>query len=97
MYARVSRYQMKSGSFEEAQRMVEAIRPQIKAIPGMRDWLNVGRADDGKGVVIALYDSKEAADAALSSAVKIWAQFSEHLVNQPEVEGYDVVMDMPSD
>lgn len=97
MYARVSRYQMKSGSFEEAQRMVESMRPQIKAIPGIRDWLNVGRADDGKGVVIALYDSKEAAEAALEAAGTIWAQFADHLAEQPEIEGYDVVMDMPSD
>lgn len=97
MYARVSRYQMKSGSFEEAQRMVESMRPQIKAIPGIRDWLNVGRADDGKGVVIALYDSKEAAEAALGSARQIWAQFADHLAAEPEVEAYDVVMDMPTD
>lgn len=97
MYARVSRYQMKSGSFEEAQRMVETMTPQIKAIPGIRDWLNVGRAEDGKGVVIALFDNKAAADAALTSAEQIWAQFSDHLVAEPEVEAYDVVMDLPTD
>ena len=97
MYARVSRYRMKEGSFDEAVRMVDSMRPQIKAIPGIHDWLNVGRAEDGSGVVIALYNSKADADAALPRAKEIWAQFADHLAAEPEVEGYDVVMDLPQD
>ncbi len=97
MYARVSRYRMKSDSFDEAWQMVEAMRPQIKALPGLRDWLNLGRAEDGTGVVIALYDDRAAAEAALPSALEIWARFSDHLADDPETEGYDVVLDLPSD
>ena len=97
LYARVSRYRMKPESFDEALRMVDAMKPQIKAIPGIQDWLNMGRTADGEGVVIALYENEAAAEAALPRAREIWAQFADHLMAEPETEGYDVVMDLPSD
>ena len=95
MYARVSRYQMKPDAFEEAQRMVEEIKPQIAALPGLRDWKNVGRASDGSGVVFAIYDDEAAAEAALEAAAEIWAQFTDHLAHPPETEGYEMVVDLP--
>lgn len=95
MYARVSRYRMKPERFEEAQALVEQIKPQIQALPGLRDWKNVGRADDGTGVVIALYDDEAAANAATAAAQEIWGRFADHLAGPPQVEGYDIVTGLP--
>lgn len=95
MYARVSTYRMKIESFDEAQAMIEGIRPQIAALPGLRDFKNVGRGSDGTGVVIAVYDDQAAAEAAAPAAGEIWAKFADHLAAPPESEGYDMVIDIP--
>ena len=95
MYARVSTYQMKVETFGEAQAMIEEIKPQIAALPGLRDFKNVGRGSDGTGVVFAIYDDQAAAEAAAVAAKEIWAKFADHLVGPPETEGYDMVIDLP--
>ena len=95
MYARVSTYKMKVEAFDEAQAMIQEIGPQIAALPGLRDFKNVGRGSDGSGVVIAIYDDQAAAEAAAAAAGEIWAQFANHLVSPPEIEGYDMVIDLP--
>jgi len=86
---------MKLETFDEAQALIEEIRPQIAALPGLRDFKNVGRGSDGTGVVIAIYDDQAAAEAALDAATEIWAKFSGHLVGPPVTEGYDMVIDIP--
>ena len=95
MYARVSRYKMKVETFDEAQAMIQEIGPQIAALPGLRDFKNVGRGSDGSGVVFAIYDDQAAAEAATAAAGEIWAKFADHLVGPPETEGYDMVIDLP--
>lgn len=95
MYARVSRYRMKPEAFDEAQAMIERVRPQVAALPGLLDFKNVGRASDGTGVVFAIYADQAAAEAAQSAAKEIWAQFADHLAAPPETDGYDMVIDLP--
>lgn len=95
MYARVSRYKMKPESFADAQRRVEAMRPQIAALPGLRAWQNVGRESDASGVVFAIYDDQAAAEAAQPAANEIWAHFSDDLAGPPDTEGYDWVLALP--
>jgi len=95
MYARVSTYKMKVESFDEAQALIEEIRPQIAALPGLREFKNVGRGSDGTGVVVAIYDDQAAAEAAAPAAGEIWARFADYLTAPPESEGYDMVIDLP--
>lgn len=95
MYARVSTYKMKLETFDEAQAMIEGIGPQVAALPGLRDFKNVGRGSDGTGVVVAIYDDQAAAEAATAAAKEIWAKFTDYLVGPPEIEGYDMVIDLP--
>jgi len=95
VYARVSRYSMKVEAFDEAQALIEEIMPQVAALPGLREFKNVGRGSDGTGVVVAIYDDQAAAEAAAEAAGEIWARFADYLTAPPESEGYDMVIDLP--
>ncbi len=91
MYVRVTRFANKPDKIDEAQALAQKLLPDIKSIPGLKVFINAQR-DDGKGVTIALYSSKEAADAAHPKAKDLWSRFGDLWLTPPDSEDYKVRM-----
>ena len=91
MFARITRYRMKPESVDAAMAMLEQLKPQIMALPGLLNFINVMNAD-GSGVVISVIESEEISDANQDKVAALWGQFGDHLVGPPEAEGYNVLM-----
>ena len=66
------------------------MRPRAKALPGMVDIYAAWRAD-GQGVVVAVYESKEAADAAVARIQALWGDLAGLLRGAPRTDVYETV------
>ena len=62
----------------------------IKALPGMVDAHAAWR-EDGQGVVVAIYQSREHADAAMRRLQVIWGDLADLLVGSPRTDVYESV------
>ena len=90
MFARVTKYKIKSDQMAAAVAFTETLKPQIMALPGMIEFLNVGN-DDGTGYVISVVDSEETSNANADKVKAIWGQMADFLEEMPVPEGYDVL------
>lgn len=89
MFVRVTPYKMKPGSIDAGKALLEQLRPQIMAMPGLVQFVNSVN-EDGSGCVVAMIESREIAEANAEKVMAIWAQFAEHLEAVPTPQGYDV-------
>ena len=62
----------------------------VKALPGMIDAHVAWRAD-GQGVVVAIYQSREHANAAMRRLQVIWGTLADLLTGPPRTDIYDTV------
>ncbi|MSU88570.1 hypothetical protein GE300_02920 [Rhodobacteraceae bacterium 2CG4] len=90
MYARITRYQIKSGHIDAAKAQAEAMKADIMALPGIKRFVNAIR-DDGSGYIVTLVSSQAEAEASLPRVREIWGKMAEHLDGMPTPEGFDVV------
>ena len=91
MYARVTQYQLKADRVEEAIARLEGLIPEIRAIPGLVELIDCYN-EDGAGVAVAIYESEEAATAALEKVGAIWGQFADFLAAEPKPEFFSNVL-----
>lgn len=92
MFARVTRYHLRSGSIDEAKRILETVKPKIMGLPGMIQSINSVNPD-GSGCVISLNESKQLSDGNDAAVQSIWAVFKDHLAAPPKAEGHEVFAD----
>lgn len=92
MFARVTHYKMKPASIETATAMLHEMKPQIMALPGMKQFINSINAD-GSGCVVSLIESREISEANEASVQAIWTHYQDHLLAPPETSGFDVIVD----
>ena len=97
MHARVTTYSCKEGTVEEGISVANSLVPQIRAIPGLKEFLCVGRMDDGKCVIVAIYDSEQNAEAAKPIVEKLWGSFDHVLASGPDPEEYSVFIHQTTD
>ena len=90
MFARITPYQMKTDTLDDAKAKIEALKSQVMGLPGIKQFINVVDDETGKGYVISLVESREVSDANAAQVSAIWGQFAEHLTAMPTPEGYDV-------
>jgi len=90
MYARITKFKMKTSSVDAAKAKLEELKPKIMALPGMHQFVDT-MADDGSGYVVAIVESRETSEANTQHVAALWANFSEYLEDKPEAEGYDVI------
>lgn len=90
MHARITHYKMKDGARDEAVAIMNRIRDDIMALPGMQHFINAGNAD-GSGYIVALVTDKATSDANMDKVAALWANFSQLLEAKPEAEGFDVL------
>jgi hypothetical protein len=91
MFARVTKYRMKPESMDDSIALLNELKPQIMALPGMIQFINVAN-DDGNGYVISIVESKEISDANQEKVAAIWSRFGDYLAAAPEPAGYNVLM-----
>lgn len=92
MYARVTHYKMKSGSREAATALLDSMREEIMAMPGMVRFINVMN-DDGAGHVVALTTNQTLTEEAAARVQQLWARFGEFLETAPERGDYHLIAD----
>ena len=90
MYARVTTYQIDPVRIAEMQAKLVEVKPQVKALGGVVNTYTAWRAD-GQGVVMAVFESKAAAEAAADKIQAIWGGLASLLKGPPKVEAFDNV------
>ena len=88
MYARVTNFKVDPSRLSELSAKITEMGPRAKALPGMVDAYAAWRAD-GQGVVVALYESKEAADRAVARIQAIWGDLAGLLNGAPKTDAYE--------
>lgn len=90
MHARVTRYEVKLDQVEEADRILEQIRPEVMNIPGLKEYVSL-RSDDGtKRIAITVYETQQHADNAIPRALRLWARLTKVMAATPESGAYSV-------
>ena len=76
MYFRITNYRADPANHDALMAKIEQMRDQIAAVPGLH---GVRSADLGGGryITIAMYGSKEEADAAADAAKAIWGALAD--------------------
>ncbi|NNE22948.1 MAG: hypothetical protein HKN11_10090 [Rhizobiales bacterium] len=91
MFARVTNYRMKPGSIDTAMAMLDDLKPQIMALPGLKQFINMMN-DDGTGCVVSVVESEEQSNANQAAVQALWAQFADHLAEPPTMTGFNIIM-----
>ena len=91
MYARVVTFNLRADAWDDAVAALDPIVEQIAAFPGLRSWVNVGNRETGKGVAVAVFESKDALEAVTSQVNEILAGFGQYFSGPPTVEVGDVL------
>ncbi len=90
MFVRLTSYNFDPSKAEEGDRRNEKIAAVVKKMPGMLHSYTA-RNDQGEGVVIAFWESEQAANAAEEAVKQAWSNVSDLLTGQPQRKAYPVV------
>jgi len=90
MFARISTYKMKPESIADAEAKMEELLPRIMGMDGMISFTNAIDGN-GNGVVVSVVESEEKSNANKEQIAKLWAEFSQFLLQPPEIGGYRVI------
>lgn len=90
MYARITTVQFDPAKLAELTAKTSELKAGVKKMKGVIDTYSVWRAD-GLGVVTAIFDTKESADAAAEQAKAIWGGLAGLLKGAPKTEVFDNV------
>ena len=85
MYARITRMTMDPSRYAEAEARLAEIADRVGALPGLTMWVTTGDRESGAGYAVAVYDSKESAEAAAGAAQELLGGFAEFMTSSPEV------------
>lgn len=91
MYARITTFRVHPEKIDDARALAEEMKPEIMAIPGIKYWFDTGN-EDGNGVVIAIYETTEAAEAAAKTASAMFGRFAEFMESEPQSQGFEVLL-----
>ncbi len=93
MYARLTTLKAKPDLMDEMASRIPIVKPLLKSITGLVSNVVVWRAD-GSCVIMAVYESQAAADAATQAIESILADMAEYLATPPQIEIYENAEDM---
>ena len=90
MFARITQFQMKPGTKEQATALMHSLKDEIMGMPGMHSFTNVMN-DDGSGYVVAVVESEESSNANAEKVAALWSHFADFMAAPPQPAGFDVV------
>jgi len=88
MYVRVTTFNVDPARLPELTAKIEEMTPRAKALPGIVDVYVAWRAD-GRGVLVAIYQSKEAAGRAVARVQALWGNLAGLVSSAPRVDAYE--------
>ncbi len=92
MFMRVTHFKMKPEAIGAAKALMDQMKDQVMAMPGMMRFTNAIN-EDGTGCVVAVVESREISEANAPRVAEAWAAFADHLAGAPEPHGFDVFVD----
>jgi hypothetical protein len=93
VYARVTTFAVKPEKEDEAAQLAIHLLPaKLRTVPGLKQFIDLTR-EGGSGLTIAIYESKEVADAALPKLREILGRFQDMRTSLPVVTEYEVLLD----
>ncbi len=95
MYARVTTLTAKPDRINQLAGQLGALKAQMKSVAGLKSNTLAWRAD-GRCVVMAVYESQAAAEAAAPQIRSVLASLADALVGAPQVEVFDNADDLLS-
>jgi hypothetical protein len=96
MQARITRFKMLADSVDAALALMEALKDDIMALPGMLHFVVVMNPD-GSGYTISMLEDEAGGSAESVDRVRaVWHKFADHLEMVPSPEIYRVVADWPA-
>ena len=91
MYARITRYEVRAEQIQAAQDLFRASIGFIRKVRGLELFTNF-MADDGNGLLVAVYENKAAAGAAAPLVHQFWSRFADVLRGPPALEEFSTVL-----
>ena len=91
MFARVTKFSTDMQKFDEMMALLDEVRGEINAIPGLISIVQTIQRDTGDGVLVAVYPDQATADAALNQIKGIWGRFAGFLNGPPDMGNYEVL------
>jgi hypothetical protein len=91
MHARVTCFKVIPEKIDEASRLIEEIRSHVLEFPGVVEVLGLEKAGGTERLVIAIYDSRAHADAAIPGTLRAWHALGCTLAAAPQSSSYEVV------
>jgi hypothetical protein len=88
MYIRVTAFKVEPSRLPELTAKIAEMGRHAKALPGMIDAYAAWRGD-GQGVLVGIYQSKEAADAAVGRIQAIWGSLAGLVSSAPRTDAYE--------
>jgi hypothetical protein len=92
MLARITRFKMKPDSAAAARALIESLKADILALPGMHGCINVMN-EDGSGYVISLIDDAGTSPESVDRVRAIWHKFHDHVETMASPEIFEVISD----
>lgn len=89
MFASVIEVQLKSGTLDEAMDITRAALPELREVPGLKQLISVDKGND-QGLVVAIYESQAAQEAAAPKAQEILGRIAGLASAPPQRAGCEV-------
>ena len=89
MFASVLEIQLKPGTLDEAVNIARAALPGMREIPGLKQFIVIDKCND-QGLVIAIYESQAAQEAATPKAKEILGRIAGLAAAPPQRMGCEV-------
>ncbi len=89
MFASVIEIQLKPGTLDEAVDITRAALPEMREVPGLKQLISIDKCND-QGLVIAIYESQAAQEAATPKAQEILGRIAGLAAAPPQRMGCEV-------
>lgn len=87
MFGRSATFQLQSGKLNEFESRIPEVRDRLKSLDGLIDCY-IAWDENGAGLTMVVYDTKDSADAALPTVQSIWEELADYLEGPPALTNY---------
>jgi hypothetical protein len=90
MYVRVTAFEVEPSNLAKLSDKIAKIAPVAKSLPGIAD-IYVAWRGDGHGVVVAVYETENAAKKAVGRLQAVWGELAGVLKSPPRTDVFEHV------